>query len=115
MEQEIGRVADATGLSQVEPASSLAPTGFDPSRIRRIALLIRDSQALQEGERVEVDFTAFCDLLLAAHDWAEVLERIASTDYWDGNGEDLISWVALGYIEDGRGKRLYSQWPPIGS
>lgn len=32
MNEEVGRVGEPTGLSQVEPANSLAPTGFDPSR-----------------------------------------------------------------------------------
>jgi hypothetical protein len=34
MSKDLGRVADATGLSQVEPQEGLAPPGFDPSRER---------------------------------------------------------------------------------
>ncbi len=40
MNTEHGRVAEATGLSQAEPVARRGPSGFDPSRVQRVARAI---------------------------------------------------------------------------
>ena len=44
----------------------------------------------------------------------EVVNRIRNIDYWEGSGNDLIDWVTLGYVEDGRGRRQPNpHWEPL--
>lgn len=46
-------------------------SGIDPARIRALANAVRDSQEPISDDRVSVELSALCALLLAAHDWAD--------------------------------------------
>lgn len=57
MEEDVGRVPDGTGLSQVEPQEGLAPTGVDPSRmVAEIQAELGYAPLSREGEDVAYAF-----------------------------------------------------------
>lgn len=55
MTKDDGRVPDGTGLSQAEPASRLGPSGFDPSRVERMALNLRAYAYAMGAPRTDTD------------------------------------------------------------